>query len=543
MLEWAFRKSLALFKRHFANVLFVLLALALLGWVSWEAGYVRMVTNDGHADYWEHSATLHALIENPWHPRHPHLATNEGSPRFGPQFIIVALIARAMHWNAIQAMTLAAVLNTLLFLAGIRLFFRSYFRHPFAPLYGLLVMFGGWWSGFYFSNVYALNVFFFVDSFPSTTALGLSLLGFALAVRVLRGEVRHPRLSLFVLGVWAGAVLIIHPLTAMLSISGVMLLAVAERHPPRRVRLQVAAVVIIGCALAHFWPYFSPWLVLRGGHGEAAGWAEQTVQQAGELQVKKKLHDFYRPIPLLKSLGLGTLTLLTLPYFLWRRPRWFVGLGVLGMLVPFVGNMFVELPLGHRFVLLAIVYMHIGVVWLLLKFTPGYRLAFRWLKNRYLAALSALLVAATLLVFCRQSLLLARKTVENRRYQPGRESWVIESTREIANAAGPGAVVLATPALSWPLPTFGPKVLVLFHQDPLVPDAQEREYWVRRFLTGLASDDERRTTLRRYGVTHVLLLREYGPVVEFLDKNATLRRIGSGYRLYKLDPSASRRAP
>ena len=50
-------------------------------------------------------------------------------------------------------------------------------------------------------------------------------------------------------------------------------------------------------------------------------------------------------------------------------------------------------------------------------------------------------------------------------------------------------------------------------------------------------------SLRRYGVTHVLLLREYGPVVEFLDKNATMTRIGSGYRLYKLNPDATRRAP
>jgi len=537
----ALRKARSLFRRYWASSLFVLLGLGLWGWVSWEAGYVRMVTWEGGADYWEHSATLHALIENPWHPRHPHLATDAGSPRFGPQFLLVALIARAMQWDAIQAMTLASVLNILLFVCGIRAFFSSYFRHRLAPLYGLLVMFGGWWAGWHFSNVYALHVLFFVSAFPSTTALGLTLLGFAHVVRLLRAEVRRPWLSLLVLGLWAAAVLIIHPLTAMLSLTGALLLALAEPAVSWRRRLQVAGAVVIGCASAHFWPYFSPWLVLRGGHGEAADWAEQSVQQAADLHVKTKLHDFYRPLPLLKALGLGAITLLALPYFFLRRRRWFVGLGALSMLLPFLGNAFVELPLGHRFVLLAIVYLHIGLVWLLLKLTPGHAGAFRFLRRRFLGLVSALIVTATLLVFCAHSVQLAQKALDAPRYRG--ESPIVRTMRELAVVAGPGAVVLATPAASWPVPTFGPKVLVLFHLDPLVPDARERANRVRRFLQPGASDAERFEILTRYGVSHILVQRETGPLAQFLAKNCTVRRIGSGYNLYTLSPRTSSVAP
>src|SRR6187551_3000506 len=100
-------------KRHWPSVLFVLFAVGIWSWITWESAYLRMVTGEGGTDYWEHSATLHALIENPFHPRHPHLAIDAGSPRFGPQFLLIALIARAAHWDALQAMTLAAVLNTL----------------------------------------------------------------------------------------------------------------------------------------------------------------------------------------------------------------------------------------------------------------------------------------------------------------------------------------------------------------------------------------------------------------------------------------------
>jgi len=542
MVSPALRKTGAWFRRHWAGALFVLLALGIWGWVSWEAAYVRMITWEAGADYWEHSATLHALIDNPWHPRHPHLATDAGSPRFGPQFLLVALIARALHWDALQAMALAAVLNTLLFLCGIRVFFLSYFRHRLAPLYGLLVMFGGWWLGFHYSNVYALPVFFSVASFPSTTALGLTLLGFALVLRLLRGPVQRPWLAWIGLGVWAAAVFIIHPLTAMMSLSGALLLALAEPKVSWRRRFEVAGAVVIGCALSHFWPYFSPWVVLRGGHGEAADWAGQSVQQAADLHVKKRLHEFYQPLPLLKALGLGALTLLLLPYFLLRRERWFVGLGALSMLLPFVGNAFVELPLGHRFVLLAIVYLHIGLVWFLLRLTPGHAGAFRFLRRRAWGLVSALLVALTLLVFCAHNLQLAQALFEEPRFRNHRESPVIQNMRAFAAVTGPDAVVLSTPALSWPLPTFGPKVLVLYHQDPLVPDANRREYEVKRFVAPAVSDDERRTILARYGVSHVLLQREAGPLARFLAKNSTVRMIGS-YRLHTLSPNASPEKP
>lgn len=539
-----FRRFRALFERHWASALFVLLALGLWGWVSWEAVFVRMITWEAGSDYWEHAASLHALTENPWHPHHPHLAIDAGSPRFGPQFLLVALLARAVDLDANQAMALAASLNTLLFLCGIRVFFLAYFRHPLAPLYGLLVMFGGWWLGFHYSNVYALSELFSVASYPSTTALGLTLLGFALTVRLLRGEIQRPRLCLALLGLWAAAVFIVHPLTAMLALSGALLLAVVEPKVSWRRRFEVAGVIVVGCGLSHFWPYFSPWVVIRGGHGRDADWAGQSLQQASELHVKGRLHHFYRPLSLLRNVGLGGLTLLALPYFFLRRARWFVGLGTLAMLVPFVANAYVEIPLGHRFVLLAIVYMHIGAVSLLLRLTPGYPGAFRILGVRFFripvfAIFSGLLVVVTLLVFSVHSVKQAQALFNGARYRLNQDSPVVRNMRAIAATAGPGAVVLANPSLSWPLASFGPKVLLLLHDDPLVPDATQREQAVKEFLGGDASNDERRAILKRYGVTHVLLLRESGPV-RFLDKVSTLRVLGGGHRLYTLRPKALR---
>jgi hypothetical protein len=536
------RAALFKLRQHGPAVLFLIVALAIFAWVSWEAVYVRAVTYEGGADYWEHSATLHALIENPWHPRHPHLESGTQSPRFGPQFLLVALLSRALHWDAIAAMSLCAVLNTLLFLVGIRSFFLSYFRHPLAPLYGLLVMFGGWWQGFHYSNVYSLAVLFNVTAFPSTSALALTLLGFALTIRLLRSEQRWPRLCLLLLAAWASAVFIIHPLTAMMSLSGAGLLAITQPKVRLRRRLEVLAVVAVGCALSGFWPYFSPWTVLRGGHGDSVGWAGQSLQQAADLHVKRRLHEFYAWGPLLRTLGLSVLTLVALPYFLLRRERWFVALGALSMLLPFVANAFVELPLGHRFVLLAIFYLHIGLVWLLLGLAPSFSGAFAFVRFRWARIALNLAALSLLLVFCVHSVLLAREQLSNRKFYSRPESPVISNARAFAAAAGPHSVVLANALLSWPLPSFGPKVLLVFHEDPLIPDEAEREDAVKRFLGGHASDDERRAILARYGVSHVLLGREAGPVLRFLARVATVQGVGTGYHLYTLEPKRAIRS-
>jgi hypothetical protein len=531
-------------KRHWPDALFLLVALGIFCWLSYDAIWLRAVTYEGGSDYWEHSATVHALMLNPWHPGNPYLVSTAPSSRFGPQFLLVALVARAFHLDAIAAMALAAIANTLLFLCAIRIFFKTYFQHPLAQLYGLLVMFFGWWQGFHYSNVYALNVFFTVACFPSTTALGLSLLGFALAVRLLRAELVRPRLGLVLLALWAAAVFIVHPLTAMLALSGVGLLAVAEPKAPLRLRAELLSAVVAGLVLSRFWPYFSPWEVLRGGQGQTAGWVANGLNQAGELEgavhPKRQLHEFYRVGGLVSSLGLASVALLALPYFLRRRERWFVGFGTLGMLLPFVLNAYVDVPLGHRFVLLAIVYLHIGVVWLLLGLTPSYPGAFGFLARRWVRPAVAAGICALFVVFALHGVLLAHEQLANPRFHPGKESPVISNMKAFAQAAGPGAVVLANPLLSWPLPTFGPKVLLLFHLDPLVPDERERELNVSRFF-GRGSDEQRREILAHYGVTHVLLGRESNAaLLRFLRQHAAVRTVGTGYHLYTIDPSAEK---
>src|SRR5688572_28300628 len=106
-------------RRHLADLRFGLLAAGIIAWVAWDAFEFRLVTFSPGADYWEHTAAFRALLDDPFHPTHPLIASSVGSPRFGPHTVLVALLGRALGFDALGAMGLACVLNTALFLFGI----------------------------------------------------------------------------------------------------------------------------------------------------------------------------------------------------------------------------------------------------------------------------------------------------------------------------------------------------------------------------------------------------------------------------------------
>jgi hypothetical protein len=179
-------RVLACARRGWPDISFALLSLAILLWVARDALGTRVATFSASSDYWEHAAALRALIEDPLRPANPQLVSDASSPRFGPHYVLIALAARALDLDAFGAMSLAALVNVALFLAGIECFFRSYFGSRLAPLFGLIVLLGSWLDPPHFSNVYQLAVLFSVASYPSTAALGISWLGFALTLRALR---------------------------------------------------------------------------------------------------------------------------------------------------------------------------------------------------------------------------------------------------------------------------------------------------------------------------------------------------------------------
>lgn len=510
-----------------SDVAFALLATAFVVSVAWDAFAFRLITHLPGSDYWEHTAVLRALIVDPWHPRHPLVVTDAGSPRFGPHFLLVALLARALHFGPIDAMALASVLNAILFVAGIFLFFRVYFRDALASLIGLVVMLGTWLDGApHFSNVYKLAVFYSVAGYPSTAALGLTLLGLTLVVHLLRAEELRPKLLALSAFVWA-YVYLTHPLTAMMSLTAAVLLAMTEPGVARKRRLWVAAMAPAGILLAVLWPYYPALgMVMKG----TAARVSQRIasSDAGEL------HPFYSPAALFQIIGFALLAVPCFGYFVVVRRHLFLVLGTLAMLAVFVVAAFLDIPLGHRFVLLAVFFLQIGLVFLLLELTPRGASLPLWARRPALRLLAASATGA-LLVF----LVVSNVRATEKRFGEfrGGRSHTVRLSHRIGQIAGPDGVVLGDAQTCWSVPTFGPRIVAPHHSNPLVPDTAERKLAVRRFYGYGITDAERMRTIERYHVTHVLFTaRQTGPAERFAERNGSVTPLPNGLRLYTLRP-------
>jgi hypothetical protein len=523
-------------RKNWSDLTFVLLALVLFLWVANDAFTTRTATVSQSSDYWEHSATMRALLDDAWRPQNPHLVSQDSSPRFVPPFILSALLARACGFDALGAMGVASCLNMLLLLAGIFVFFRGYFRDRRASLYGLVVMFGSWFDAWHFSNVYQLKIFFSVVSYPSTAALGLSLLGFALTLRTLRGRAGVGWLLANAV-CWA-VVMVTHPLTAMLGLTGAMLLALTEPRVSLRLRARVAGAILLGAVLSLLWPYFSMLGVLRGGSHEHVSAIERMLTSDDDGESVARLHQFYRAPALMRALGAALLGLPVCLFLLVRRRHWFISLGALAMLLPFIVNAYTPLPLGHRFILLAVFFLQTALVWLLLKLSRGAPGAWAFATVGYRGWLSGALVAVSLLGLMHWNVEQARAHLAYvQRKMRGAESVNVRYARRVGELAGPKAVVLADARTSWPVPTFGPKVVTLVHGNPLLSDEAKRDADVKRFFRSSSSQRARLEIIERWGVTHVLARRAAAQKISgFLSRYGRGQPLAGGYLLYTVRP-------
>jgi hypothetical protein len=400
----------------------------------------------------------------------------------------------------------------------------------------LIVMLGSWWEAWTFTSIYQPKVLLSVACYPWLGAFAITLLGLALAVRVLRAPKPGPA-GYGVLVVWATVVFLSHQITAMMALAALFLLALTEPGVPLKRRAWVAATAVTGCALAAFWPYFSVWQLLAGGQRDA-GWVGRGVQAAVQGALVTERHRFYRPSELLPALGLGLLGVVFLPYFFLKWRRLFVGLGVLAMLGPFAINAFVPLPLGHRFILLAVFFLHVAVVWLLLLLTPGSPEFLRVLDRPWLRAASLLVVWGLLGTFGYHNV---RRTLKEWNYfayyaRHG-ESPLVKYSRRVGELAGPNAVILGDTLSTWPIPTFGPKVVAIHHENPFVPDEEQRALDVERFFKSASTDGERLALIHQYEVSHVIVKGEpRGTARHFLFGHAHRDFLPGGYSLFTLKP-------
>ncbi|MFK4071077.1 hypothetical protein [Streptomyces sp. NPDC029674] len=208
-------------------------------------------------DFGQHAAVVERLKENLLHPAHPMAdLPGDGSAYYSPYAVAQGVFAKVTGLAGWEVVKLAGPLNLVVLLTGIGRFVRVLTPRPWAPvlaLFAMVLLWGtrsAWWSGYLGLMSMTGNL-----GYPSTFAIGLTFWAWAWAGTLVHrvGRSWWPYAGL---GVLCGLILLIHPISSVAAVIGVVAFAASGRTVWRRA-WQWAATALTAVAVASVWPYFS----------------------------------------------------------------------------------------------------------------------------------------------------------------------------------------------------------------------------------------------------------------------------------------------
>jgi hypothetical protein len=459
------------------------------------------------SDFGLHAAVVDAMRHNLWHPSDPMVDEAVRSPYFSPYMLLLGAAARITGASGLATLTAAAPFCVAVVLWGLGRFVRIFSVNRWAPVAALAFLLGLWgtaggpWSGFFNLRGFAL-----IMPYPSTLALGLTLLWWAALWAALEGG---GTLRWVGVGALFGVIALVHPFTAIEAAIGAVALAL-----PHLTRLRVRGVlpgVAAAVVVVLLWPYFS------------------ILDVARAAQDLDAIHE-----PLYVDVWGAYLAVLVIctPALVVRLRRSYVDplawIFILAMGVVATGWLTERWALGRAWPL-AMVAAQVAVA-VEICTAAGYVWRGRGLPARRLAVGAwCVLIVATLAVG-------AVAQMDRPRLLPTDLHQVYSDrlaplTRHIA---GRDVLITNNPGIARDLLGFGVRSAAPPWPDPALPDAAERERAVEEFKSGKTSQARRRELIEQYHVKWVLDTNgSWGWAGEFAVAEFDLAPIG---RLYQVSP-------
>jgi hypothetical protein len=248
---------------------FLLAAAAILGTAAAHAAW-DISAGQPNEDIWQHAAALLALMEAPWNPANPFVATDETSRHFHPLWLAFAAAGRAFDLSAWQLLAAASWLSMAILGLGIHLFARRYFpASPWAPLVLLLTMTAAWGLQPQHTGFHSFHTLLYAAPYPATAMIGAGLILWALTIRALEAPRARAALAPLVL---AALMLATHQLGAVIALIGAGCFVLCWPGADLRRRAIVGGSLPLGAGLSLAWPHHNPiGLILTPGNSTWEG--------------------------------------------------------------------------------------------------------------------------------------------------------------------------------------------------------------------------------------------------------------------------------
>jgi hypothetical protein len=436
--------------------------------------------NQTSRDLWQHLASLRALIESPFDPANPFVATAEGSRHFHPYWVSVALVAKALGWNEWQAIAFAGFVSAGTLLAGIHAFGRAFYRTPWGPLALLGAMLFGWSLPFSHTGYHSIGTLIEGIAYPAALLIGLSLLLWALVIRALE----RPVLAWAIVPL-AAFMFATHQLGAGIGFMAAGCFILLWPGAGLRARTGVAAALAAGLFVSMAWPYHNPFeAIARTGLPTWSGGV-----------------NFYHPVMLAVAFVPSLFGLSGL-----RHPRFArTALPVLVAFVLFAGLFalgWFGILIATRFVMPAVLMLHIGLGALFLALVDDWRTLTR-------TAQLALFTFAMLCLGLFGVMTGTQLVIEQRIFEEEGNSYAaaLALTRDIPDSEP----VAAYDVFAWPIVATGQRVVSVPWPEPMIAGLAGRQAAAERLFDPALSRDDRLRLARRWGAK-VLIMDKKGPL-------------------------------
>ncbi len=438
-------------------------------------------------DVIEHIAAIDTWLERPFSPENPALNSPASSPRFIPFYFPFILLGSVLGWSAWLTYDVICVLGAVLFLMGLRAFSKTIHPSPLAPIFALIIFTAFWTNPWNFSSVYEFSTLYRIAGYPSILAFSVSLFILANLIKAMKAETIS-KASWIAVALLTAIVWATHILTGAFLIGAAGLYVLFHRRVALKLRGFLIGAGLFGLALAALWPFYSVWEVALGNGGVGkTSWVTSLNYNAERAPYITKNHAFYQ-YSRIYPIALGVLCAL----YCAKKRQFVPLLGIIGFALIYIINIYVRLPLGHRFIIYALFFAHVAItitcldIWS--KWSPALSKGLRFV----LAGLAIVLFV---------SLNYDRIKPHLRPADPD----ILARNHAIEAVTDESSVIAGSLREIWMLTTYDRKVLALLHPNPLVPDLNQRSVANFVLLTDGSSDDVRELARNCYGVTHLVI--------------------------------------
>ena len=438
-----------------------------------------------YGDFWEHSAVVRELATNILRPRHPQLLLDAPHAFYSPYTVMVALLARAFHSDAVRTLSLMGLVNLGLWFIGLRLFaFSMVTKNRSATAFYTLILTLFWWGSFAwagFGGFFHFGVLGHILPYPSTFAVALALI--AIGLNQLRMETRR-RAYFIPIFLFAVIVLISHPITFLFFTVALVSQSCVDRGSVHFQLILIAVLLSLTFLVADYWPYFPvrDFFLFESGKYHFSN-------RLMYHQVASKIWPALIGVPLVIATVKSN----------WRRPLVLMLATLLGIYgFGAISDQYAYGRLVSYIVLLLHIVIAEHISLLESKLHEFHRSS--WFA-RLVVPVSVTAIAVIL--FFKPLKFTLDKALRD--HPPTYKHYQF-----LSEFTGQYEVVLADILTSWMVPTFGGKIVATEHPLAFVPDYDVRRHDVERFFNKESELAERQQIVQKYKATYLLLKKSQG---------------------------------